>query len=43
MTYTRNIVILALAIGLVTLGYFYYESRQNVIEINLPRVTVDGK
>ena len=43
MNQTGTIVILALAIGLAVLGYFYYESRQNVVEIKLPSVTIDGK
>lgn len=43
MTDTRNIVIAALAVAAATLGYFYYQNRQNVVEIRLPAVTIDRK
>ena len=40
MTISRNAIILALSIAVVTLEYFYYQSRQNIVEIKLPSVTV---
>ncbi|MEQ1648160.1 MAG: hypothetical protein ABL898_06185 [Hyphomicrobiaceae bacterium] len=40
MANSRNTIILVLAISVATLGYFYYQSRQNVIEIKLPSVTI---
>jgi hypothetical protein len=43
MTDTRNIIIALLAIAAATLGYYYYQSRQNVVEIRLPTVTIDKK
>jgi hypothetical protein len=43
MHYVRNAVVVALAVGVMVLGYLYYQSRQNVVEIKLPSVTVNGK
>jgi hypothetical protein len=40
MTISRNAIILILTLALVTLGYFYYQSRQSVVEIKLPSVTI---
>lgn len=40
MTDTRTIVIVVLAIVTAVLGYFYYQSRQNVVEIKLPSVSI---
>jgi hypothetical protein len=40
MTMSRNAIILALSVAVVTLGYFYYQSRQSVIEIKMPSVTI---
>ena len=41
MASTQNIVIAALAIAVLTLSYFYYQSRQNVVEIKLPSVKIE--
>ncbi len=40
MINSRNTIILVLAAAVVTLGYLYYQSRQNVIEVKLPSVTI---
>jgi hypothetical protein len=40
MTLSRNAIILALAAAVSILGYLYYQSRQNVVEIKLPSVTI---
>ena len=40
MTDTRNVLIAVLAIAVVVLGYFYYQSRQNTIEIKLPGISI---
>lgn len=37
---TRNMIIVLLAIAAAVLGYFYYQSRQNVVEIKLPSVSI---
>ncbi len=36
----RSLMILALAAAVLFLGYQYYLSRQNVVEINLPSVSI---
>lgn len=36
----RNTTIAVLALAAVLLGYFYYQSRQNVVEIKLPSVSI---
>ena len=41
MSGMSNIVIGALAAGVLMLGYLYYQSRQNTIEIKLPSVTIE--
>ena len=41
MVSTQNFVIAALAIAVLTLEYFYYQSRQNVVEIKLPSVKIE--
>ena len=43
MTTMRNGIILILAVSTAVLAYFYYQSRQNVIEIRLPSVKIDQK
>lgn len=40
MTDTRNMIIVILAIATAVLGYFYYQSRQSMVEIKLPSLTV---
>ena len=41
MAVTRNSVIVILAIAVAALGYYYYQSRQNVVEIKLPSVKIE--
>jgi hypothetical protein len=41
MTITRNAIILVLTVAVVTLGYYYYVGRQNVIEIKLPNISIE--
>ena len=41
MTINRNAIIAILAVAVATLGYLYYQSRQNVIEIKLPSVKIE--
>jgi predicted negative regulator of RcsB-dependent stress response len=36
----KNMVVGALIIGVAVLGYLYYQSRQNTVEITLPDVTI---
>ena len=43
MTTMRNGVILILAVTIAVLAYFYYHSRQDVVEIKLPSVKIDQK
>ena len=43
MTITRNTLILILAIAAVTMGYFYYQSRQSVVEIKLPNISIEKR
>lgn len=40
MTDSRNMIIAVLAIAASLLGYYYYQSRQNVVEIKLPSVSI---
>ena len=40
MTDTRNVIIVVLAIAAAAFGYFYYQSRQNVVEIKLPSLSI---
>ena len=37
---TRNTTIAVLLLAAALLGYFYYQSRQNVVEIKLPSVSI---
>lgn len=41
MTITRNAIILILSVAALTLGYYYYQSRQNVVEIKLPSIKIE--
>ncbi len=41
MASTQNIVIAALVIAVLALSFFYYQSRQNVVEIKLPSVKIE--
>ncbi len=38
MTDTKNLMIGVLLIAVAILGYSYYQSRQNTIEITLPKL-----
>lgn len=40
MTISRNTIILALSLAILAIGYLYYQSRQSVVEIKLPSVSV---
>ena len=37
----RNLLVGALIVGVAVLGYLYYQSRQNTVEIKLPDVTIE--
>lgn len=39
----KNILFGALIVGVAVLGYLYYQSRQNTLEIKLPDVTIEKK
>lgn len=39
----KSMVIGALAIGVVALGYLYYDSQKSSIKIDLPGVKIEGK
>jgi len=41
VTDTRNLITAVLAVATAVLGFFYYQSRQNVVEIKLPKMTID--
>ena len=43
MTGTKNILLGILIASVAVLGYFYYQSRQNIIEIKLPNVSMEKK
>ncbi len=43
MTITRNTVILILTVATVSMGYYYYQSRQNVVEIKLPNISIEKR
>lgn len=39
MSSMKSLLIGALIVAVIALGYMYYQSRQNTIEIKLPSVT----
>lgn len=41
MTITRNAVIAILAVAVAAFGFYYYQNRQNFIEIKLPSVKIE--
>ncbi len=43
MAEMKNILIGALIVGVAVLGYLWYQSRQNTIEIQLPNVSIEKK
>jgi len=40
---TKTLVIVVLAVAVAVLGYLYYESRQNVVRVDLPGVKIEAK
>mgnify|MGYP003542786927 CR=1 FL=1 len=41
MANMKNILVGGLIVAVAVLGYLYYQSRQNTLEIKLPNVTVE--
>lgn len=41
MTITRNALIAMLAVVVAAFGFYYYQNRQNVVEIKLPSVKIE--
>jgi hypothetical protein len=41
MTITQNAVIAMLAVTVAVCGFYYYQNRQNVVEIKLPSVKIE--
>ena len=41
MATTKILIITVLAMAVLALGYFYYQSRQNVVEIKLPSIKIE--
>jgi hypothetical protein len=39
----KSLVIIVLVVGVAVLGYLYYESRQNVVRVDLPGVKIEAK
>jgi hypothetical protein len=39
----KNIIIAALVVAVVVLGYLYYASQRNRVSINLPGVKIEAK
>lgn len=39
----KSLVIGALVVAVGVLGYFYYESQQSSVKIDLPGVKIEGK
>jgi RsiW-degrading membrane proteinase PrsW (M82 family) len=40
MSNAKSMLIGALAVGVVVLGYFYYQNQNNTVQITLPTVKV---
>lgn len=40
MANLKSLIIGALAVGVVVLGYFYYQDQRNTVQIKLPTVKV---
>lgn len=40
---TKNMLMGILIASVAVLGYFYYQNRQNTVEIKLPNVTIEKK
>lgn len=43
MNGTKNILLGVLIASVAVLGYFYYQSRQNTVEIKLPNVSIEKR
>lgn len=43
MTDVKSLVIGALLVAVVVLGYLYWERQRNTVEIRLPSVTIDRR
>lgn len=43
MSISNNVVIAIFAIMIAACGYYYYQSRQNVVEIKLPSISIEKK
>ena len=43
MSGTKNVLLGILIASVAVLGYFYWQSRQNTVEIKLPNVSVEKK
>jgi hypothetical protein len=43
MSDPKNIVILLLIVGIAVLGYFYYESQQTTVKIDVPGFKLEAK
>ena len=41
MATTQNVIIAVLAMAVLALGYFYYQSRRNVVETKLPSIKIE--
>jgi len=41
MTISRNAVIAMLAVAVAACGFYYYQNRQNVVDIKLPSVRIE--
>ena len=39
----KSMIIGALVVGIVALGYIYYESQKSSVKIDLPGVKIEGK
>jgi hypothetical protein len=39
----KSLLIILLAIGVVVLGYLYYESQQTAVRVDLPGVKIEAK
>ena len=41
MTISRNAVIAIVAVMIAACGFYYYQNRQNVVEIKLPSIKIE--
>jgi hypothetical protein len=40
---SRNVIIAVLAVAVAVLGYLYWDSQRNRVEIRLPGVSIEAK